>query len=113
MDVTRSNVAAWRGAGRAKGLVGWRNFAGHFHNRAQLLTQFWLYLTDAEPESLEPEIAAPSFGSNRRVVLAISAFFLSLSLWTVALVARLPLNQGCRSQSFVRREPWTTLTAAV
>jgi len=54
MDVTRPNVASAAGAGRAKGLGGWLNFSGHFHNRVQLLTQ-WLYLADAEPESLEPD----------------------------------------------------------
>ena len=58
-------------------------------------------------------MAAPSVGSNRHVVLAISLFFLALSTGTVALVAQLTLNRVCHSQSFVRRKSWTTLTAAV
>jgi hypothetical protein len=113
MDVTSPNVASVMGAGRAKGLGGWLNFAGHFHNCVQLLTQ-WLYLADVKPESPEPgSMAAPFVGSSRHVVLAINLFFLPLSTGTVALLAQLALNRVCHSQSFVRRKSWTMLSAAV
>jgi len=52
MVATSPNVASVADAGRAKGLGGCLNFAGHFHITIASATGH-SYLADAEPESPE------------------------------------------------------------